>query len=157
MELESWTRLAHWLDAKVPAEAVIATGGAGIVPYYTRRPTIDMYGLADEHIAHLPPLKQGFRTVAHEKYAPGYVLDRRPDYIVSGLDERGRAQTAGLRRVAARMESCYRLWVVLKVNGVRPAENEWIVRSGNFRPDLFADGYQTAVFRRRNRPGRCGP
>ncbi len=148
LEMESWTRLAHWIREKTPPGALVATGGAGIVPYYSRRPTVDMYGLADEHIAHLPPLTSGFRTVAHEKYDPHYVLDRRPDLLLSGVRRDGVPRTAGLGRTPVRLRACYAPFLLIKVRGARPPEEGWL-RFGRPTPELYDDGYQTAVYRRR--------
>ena len=39
------------LDAALPADAVIAIHSAGIVPFYARRTTVDMWGINDAHIA----------------------------------------------------------------------------------------------------------
>ena len=77
--MASYEALGHYLGATAPATAVLAEGVAGIVPYYSGRVNIDMYGLADLHIGHMTPLAVGFKQVAHEKYDPRYVLNRRPE------------------------------------------------------------------------------
>ena len=148
LEMESWTRLAHWIREKTPPDTLVATGGAGIVPFYSRRPTVDMFGLADEHIAHLPPLTSGFRNVAHEKYDPHYVLDRRPDLLVSGVLRDGVPRTAGLRSTPVRLRACYAPFLLLKVRGGRPPEEGWL-RFGRPTPELYDAGYRTVVYRRR--------
>ena len=48
---------------------------AGAVPFYSDLPTLDMAGLNDRHIARL----EGAR---HNKWDPGYVLGRKPAFIV---------------------------------------------------------------------------
>jgi len=44
---------------------------------------VDMLGLNDTHIAHLPA---GFFEAGHNKYDPDYVLARRPDLIADWID-----------------------------------------------------------------------
>lgn len=58
--------------------ALLAGTEAGVIPYHARMRFLDMLGLVDAHIASLP-------GGLHEKYDPGYVLSRRPDYIVLGV------------------------------------------------------------------------
>ncbi len=65
--------VARWMRANL-APGLLAIGEAGIVPYYTRFPVLDMYGLMDPHIARL----EGER---HAKFDVDYVLQRRPTYV----------------------------------------------------------------------------
>ncbi|HXO20161.1 MAG TPA: hypothetical protein VOA87_09600, partial [Thermoanaerobaculia bacterium] len=151
-EMEAWTRTGRWLRENTAPGAVLAVGAAGAIPYYSRRPAIDMFGLTDPHIAHLDPAVGG-RPAAHEKFDPAYVLDRRPDFIVSTrLDFQGRPMTAGLRDVGDRLAACYNLFAVVKVRGERPDEGSWVVTTSRYRRDLYADGYRMGIFRRRHGP-----
>ncbi len=78
-------------------DAVVAVIDAGylvyLLPLNVR--VIDMVGLVDAHIAHLPPQFPGGllgRGDAFGKWDPNYVLAQRPDYIqinVIGRDENG--------------------------------------------------------------------
>lgn len=57
---ESWTEQGLFLrqlvdEGLLPDDTVLAIGGAGVIPYYSRLPTIDIIGLNDVHIAHSPP------------------------------------------------------------------------------------------------------
>jgi len=65
--------VARWMSANLPP-GLLAIGEAGIIPYYTRFPVLDMYGLMDAHIARL----EGER---HAKFDVDYVLGRRPAYV----------------------------------------------------------------------------
>jgi hypothetical protein len=65
--------VARWMRANL-APGLLAIGEAGIIPYYTRFPVLDMYGLMDPHIARL----DGER---HAKFDVDYVLQRRPAYV----------------------------------------------------------------------------
>jgi hypothetical protein len=71
---------ARWMRAHLPKGALLATGEAGIVPYYTKARLIDLNGLVDAHIARLP----GGR---HHKFDLGYVLRRNPDYVYLLVDQ----------------------------------------------------------------------
>jgi hypothetical protein len=76
--------VGEWLRQSVPPGTWIALNAAGIVPYVSRLPTIDMLGLTDEHIAHAPiPLGTG--AIGHEKHDGAYVLSRRPAIVLLGL------------------------------------------------------------------------
>jgi hypothetical protein len=56
---------------------LIATRGAGAMPYYSELPILDLHGLNDEHIAHQPIEERG--VISHEKVATlEYVLERAP-------------------------------------------------------------------------------
>src|SRR5205085_5794736 len=67
----------RWASAATRPGALIAMDDVGAGPYYADRPTLDMLGLNDAHIAHLP----GRFGVKHDT---AYVLARRPDLIVLG-------------------------------------------------------------------------
>lgn len=95
--LSAWTRAQHlhrfardyflvgaWLRRHVPPGTLLATNAAGIVPYVSGLPTLDMLGLNDVHIAHLP-VTLGRGTPGHEKSDPRYVLSRRPGVVLLGL------------------------------------------------------------------------
>jgi hypothetical protein len=59
----------------LPENLVIAVGGAGAVPYYTRWTTVDRHGLNDVEIAHTPITRRGI--IAHEHDATYEYLRRR--------------------------------------------------------------------------------
>jgi len=65
----------------LPKNAAIATIPIGALGYFSDRPIVDLMGLADVHIAHLP-VATGERNVGHEKFDYKYVLDEEPDVIM---------------------------------------------------------------------------
>jgi hypothetical protein len=69
--------LAEWIRQRTRADEYIAVPWAGAIPYYSDRPTIDMLGLNDLHIAHQPARQRGIDV----KMDPAYVLARRPRLI----------------------------------------------------------------------------
>lgn len=81
---DDYFRVGRTLGERLGPDATIAVNAAGIVPYESGLPTIDMLGLNDVHIAHVwvPP---GQGSVGHEKHDMEYVLGRRPDIIIPGL------------------------------------------------------------------------
>ncbi|HEX5480349.1 MAG TPA: hypothetical protein VFY79_11590, partial [Dehalococcoidia bacterium] len=80
--------IGEWLHENLPANYTVAEIATGIVPYYSRLPTIDMLGVNDEHIAHLD-IPLGSAPSGHEKSDAGYVLSRKPEVIWLGLDLEG--------------------------------------------------------------------
>lgn len=68
--------VADYLIQHSPQSALVAVQNAGTVPYYTGRPTLDMSGLADRHIARTAP-----KGHLKRRYDSEYVLSRRPDYV----------------------------------------------------------------------------
>ncbi|MBN1826182.1 MAG: hypothetical protein JW958_07945 [Candidatus Eisenbacteria bacterium] len=77
-----WKVIGRWLAANADPEATIAVTTAGAIPYSSGLKTIDMLGITDRHIARrrMPEMGKGY--AGHEKHDMGYVLDRRPDYIL---------------------------------------------------------------------------
>jgi arabinofuranosyltransferase len=79
------TRLAvgEHLRSHFPPDTLVALSAAGIIPFYSQLPTIDMLGLNDVHIAH-----HGKRDVTlpfgHQAGDGHYVLSRQPGVILFG-------------------------------------------------------------------------
>jgi hypothetical protein len=72
-------RFGRWLRDRVPAGTLVAVGPAGAIPYYSRLPSIDMWGLTDAHIAQAP--RQGFAP-GHDRSDIAYVVARQPRFII---------------------------------------------------------------------------
>lgn len=120
-------QLGEWLNHNAPANARIAIGDAGAVPFYSDRYTIDLMGLNDAHIARLPG-RYG------QKVDVAYVLSQRPDYLIllsstpPGQDFRGltpidRAIYETIRhgqrytlRDSYRFGETYFLWVFVNIS-----------------------------------------
>jgi arabinofuranosyltransferase len=72
-----------WLEGETPKDGSIAVEAAGVIPYYTDRTIVDMYGLNDHHIARVKPrAAMGRHNAGHEKYDYDYVLSRAPEFIL---------------------------------------------------------------------------
>jgi hypothetical protein len=103
---ESNYRLAHYLRAHVDGDTVVGVHWAGVTPYFSDLPALDLLGKADRHIARL----QVERFIpAHSKWDWDYVLARRPDIIV------GASRGLGAR---ADFREAYRLIEVDRGRGV---------------------------------------
>jgi hypothetical protein len=74
--------MADFLRESTGGDDILAIGTVGIVPYYSRLPTIDMWGLNDLHIAHRDSPWAGRGSAGHEKGDGRYVFDRRPTILV---------------------------------------------------------------------------
>jgi arabinofuranosyltransferase len=72
-------RFGVWLRRELPAGTLIATGAAGAIPYYSRLPTLDLWGLTDPHIARVPRFR--FQP-GHDRTDLPYVLGRQPQLII---------------------------------------------------------------------------
>ncbi|MFQ5600634.1 MAG: hypothetical protein ACE5G2_08770, partial [Candidatus Krumholzibacteriia bacterium] len=78
-------QVGEWLRAHAAESTLVATNGAGSLPYFSELPVIDMLGLTDAHIARTRP--DPSQWIGHEKGDAAYVLGRRPDIIVLGGPE----------------------------------------------------------------------
>lgn len=70
-----------FLRDNFPPNTLVALNPAGIIPYYSGLPTIDMLGLNDWHIAHKGKRDYQLRF-AHQAGDGNYVLSRKPDIIL---------------------------------------------------------------------------
>ncbi len=64
-------------DTLLPG-TLVAMHSAGTVAFVSGLPTIDMWGVADVHIAHMKVPGMGSGMPGHEKSDPQYVFDREP-------------------------------------------------------------------------------
>jgi hypothetical protein len=144
-----WTELGRWLRRQPPPDATLAIGAAGIIPYYSERYTIDMLGLTDLHIAHLPiPLGRGIP--GHEKSDDAYVLNRNPDYVVfARLDGKGHPFLVDWQKIEDRFNAAYALVAVGKAVD---SSSPWVVETSELTPELLRHGYRVAVYKKRARP-----
>lgn len=83
IDLERRTVCGEWLRDNAQPDAVLAIHSAGIVPFVSGLPTIDMWGLSDLHIAHrrMPDMGRA-RPAGHEKIDYAYVFGLAPAYIL---------------------------------------------------------------------------
>lgn len=86
-ESEAWTAVARELREQAPPGATLAISAAGKLPYLAKLDVIDMLGLNDITIAHLPCPAMGVAGErGHERSFPDEILRRKPTYVV--LDTR---------------------------------------------------------------------
>jgi arabinofuranosyltransferase len=80
------TALGEYLRDTAPPGSSLAIDAAGVVPFISRLPTLDMLGLSDYHIAHTVKAT-GDGLPGHEKTDPAYILAQRPTYIAVGMSK----------------------------------------------------------------------
>ncbi len=82
---EHYARLGILIRATTSRETRLAVVAAGATPYFSMRPSEDMLGKNDAHVAKLAPV--GVFSPGHDKWDYRYTLgERRPDIMVERLD-----------------------------------------------------------------------
>jgi arabinofuranosyltransferase len=74
--------MGRWLREHLPPDTFIAVDAAGQIPYYSGLKSLDMFGVNDEHTAHMKVETMGRGTPGHEKFDFDYIMWRRPDLII---------------------------------------------------------------------------
>ncbi len=81
----NYTRLGILIRSTTPPELRMAVAAAGATPYFAQRPTEDLLGKNDRHIAKLAP--RGVFSPGHDKWDYEYSLgERNSDLIVETVD-----------------------------------------------------------------------
>ncbi len=80
MDEARYTRLGLLLRATTPDDHRIAVAAAGATPYFSRRPTEDLLGKNDKHIARLPP--KGVFSPGHDKWDYEWSLGTRKSQLI---------------------------------------------------------------------------
>jgi hypothetical protein len=82
---EAMVRTALAIRASSPLDTRVGVIWAGAIPYFSRRPAVDLFGKSDPFIAHLPP--RGPFSPGHDKWDFEYSIGRRrPDLVVLGWE-----------------------------------------------------------------------
>jgi hypothetical protein len=68
---------------KSAEKPLVAVTSAGAVSFYSKLPTLDMFGLNDRNLTRNKSEKFGQGVQAHELFNLGYVMGRKPDVIIS--------------------------------------------------------------------------
>ena len=80
-----YTRLGLLIQANTTPDFRIAVAAAGATPYFAQRPTEDLLGKNDRHVAKLPP--RGVFSPGHDKWDYGYSLgERNAQLVVEAVD-----------------------------------------------------------------------
>jgi arabinofuranosyltransferase len=73
--------VGRWLGQNRAADDFATFGGAGVIPYYSEIPGIDVFGLVDATIAHDPRMTVSTRP-GHQKWGSDeYMLSRKPTLL----------------------------------------------------------------------------
>jgi arabinofuranosyltransferase len=64
----AWKDIGRTCKLTFPADTMIATTAAGMIPFFAELPTLDLHGLADRKIAHEPIAPSEPRRMGHEHF-----------------------------------------------------------------------------------------
>ena len=67
-EYFDWRTVGKTFDAILPRDVRIATTSAGIIPFFCNRPCLDLHGLTDPQIAHIPVDPENRGRMGHEHW-----------------------------------------------------------------------------------------
>lgn len=62
----AWTEIGRRCKELFPADTTIATTAAGMIPFFAELPTLDLHGLTDREIAHVPIAPSTPRRMGHD-------------------------------------------------------------------------------------------
>jgi arabinofuranosyltransferase len=82
---QNWSYVGKELKRVTPPDAFIATLPIGAIGYYSDRKILDIVGLTNLHIGR-KAIETGKHIVGHEKHDTQYILDQRPDLILTWPD-----------------------------------------------------------------------
>jgi arabinofuranosyltransferase len=72
--------MGTWLHDNVPADTMMISSGAGSVPYHSKLPTLDMYGITNEHVARHGKRSESIKA-GHLAADQAYLLSLSPTII----------------------------------------------------------------------------
>jgi hypothetical protein len=75
-------RIGLWLAENVPGDTRIALGVVGVIPYYSRLETIDIWGITNADIARQTFKRNDIHSPGHVKYNAQLVLSKDTDIII---------------------------------------------------------------------------
>ncbi len=76
-----WEHVGQWSRDAFPFSYRLAVVPAGIIPYLSRHPVLDLMGLTDWNIAHLGKLDMT-EAPGHQRSSTSAVIDRRPEVVL---------------------------------------------------------------------------
>ncbi|MCH2172704.1 hypothetical protein MK489_18155 [Myxococcota bacterium] len=79
---ERWAQVGEFIATHHPGWSV-ATTPVGLIGHRSGAHIIDLVGLVSREVAHHGDVAPNFPNVGHEKYATDWVLEQRPDLIVT--------------------------------------------------------------------------
>lgn len=140
---DCWVGLGKFLGDKYPGRT-LAVEALGKIPYFSGLYAMDMMGLADPVIAHMPAVT-GYYEPGHIKFNADYTLSRRPELIVLEISPN---RDMGLGMTRSKYEGAgYRLEYLVDTRRSPSPERILPVRgmSDAAVAGLIADGYDYAV------------
>jgi hypothetical protein len=147
---DCWVGLGKFLGDNYQGRT-LAVEPLGKIPFFSDLYTMDMLGLADPVIAHMP-VATGHYEPGHIKFNPDYTLSRRPDLIVLEIFTN---RDLGLGMTRAKYEGAgYHLEYLVDTRRPPRPQRLLAVRglSETAVAGLIADGYDYAVAARNDLP-----
>ncbi|MDP6933419.1 MAG: hypothetical protein QGG40_10915, partial [Myxococcota bacterium] len=77
-DMEERLMVGVWLGEHLPGGSLVALHSVGAIPWASRLPTVDLWGLTDAHIARVEVETMGTGMVGHEKTDYAYAFGRHP-------------------------------------------------------------------------------
>jgi hypothetical protein len=112
-----------WLAQRFPKDSLLAINAAGVVPYRTGFPSLDMLGLNDRHIARsqVVPAFGGRVFVGHYKHDGGYVCSRAPDLVLTSVARLFSGRSAQGDYPGGEQHISRRSWILARHPDIREA------------------------------------
>jgi arabinofuranosyltransferase len=107
-------------DAFSEQQPLIAVTGAGAVPYWSKLPALDMYGLNDYYLPRNPPPGIGSGMPGHELGDGAYVLRQKPDIISFKAGQKEFSTLTGTQLRAN--EEFFKHYTLINIRGTFPHE-----------------------------------
>lgn len=86
-KFDCWIGTGKFLEQRYPGKT-LAVGALGKIPFFSGLYAVDMLGLADPVVAHMPAASGWFEP-GHMKFNPDYTLSRKPDVIALSIFANG--------------------------------------------------------------------
>ena len=80
MMIEKYYVIGRWMRENLDNDGLLAIGEAGAIPYLSKQPIVDCFGLMDKTIARMPGTT--FFDKSNSKEAADYILGRKPKYFL---------------------------------------------------------------------------
>lgn len=141
---DCWIGTGKFLGQQYPGKTV-AVGALGKMPFFSDLYAIDMLGLADPVIAHMPA-QSGWFEPGHVKFDPDYTLSRKPDLIALSIFP-NRDLAFGLTRAKYERAGYHLAYLVDTRRQPRPGPHIIEVNGADEKAvsGLVSDGYEYAI------------
>jgi hypothetical protein len=146
------TALGEYLRDSAAPGSSLAIDAAGVVPFISRLPTLDMLGLSDYHIAHTVKAT-GDGLPGHEKTDPAYILAQRPTYIAVGMSKLTSGGRPGRGLDLPNFDSLYERVALVQMTATEVSPSLVLVLTPDTDVQAAIDsGFTYALYKLRSQP-----